>query len=63
MNGAVAAVVLVLGALLLTVAISGNYGGLFQLVGVTLPGTETATMRNLAASTVSSQPQVAMMAR
>lgn len=37
--------ILVIGAgvLFVTVGLSGDYGGLFQAVGITLPGTETAS--------------------
>lgn len=38
-----AIVVIGVGALFITVGLSGDYGGLFQAVGITLPGTETAS--------------------
>lgn len=43
MQNLLAIVVIGVGALFVTVGLSGDYGGLFQAVGITLPGTETAS--------------------
>jgi hypothetical protein len=40
-NNVLAVVIILLGGLFVTVGISGNYTGLFSLVGITLPGTDT----------------------